>query len=404
MPKVVSIAAGARHSLALLDDGTVRAWGFNLQGQLGDGTTTEQAQPITVVGLTDVIAIDAGLTSSYALRSDGTVWAWGNFEGDNPDARKPAPLPGLVEVIAISAGDKHALALQSDGSVWSWGEWHSEELGRDTGLKPSLPAPVGGLVGITAVAAGSEHSLALTSAGEVWAWGSNYFGQLGNGSSTEEAISEWEQGLVETKLGYEMGDGQPPMPPIGRSTPTLVVNWWPSGQFKQIFPQLSKKILDASSPNGLGLPPNVIAIAAGDSSSLAITSDGYVWGWGANEDGQLGDRSTTDHHQAIRVQCPGNVTQVDTTSHALALTSGGHVWAWGRNEYGQVGDGTHDIRTGPIKLRGLADISRVRCGDNHSLVLDADGRIWSWGRNDHGQLGDGTTSDRDNPQRLSLTD
>jgi len=175
----------------LKSDRTVWGWGFNGEGELGDGTTTMRLTPIPVGGLTGVLAIAGGETDSLFLKGDGTVWGLGRDDwsqlgdgvivgGGIVTRLTPVQASGLTGVVAISAGYIHSLALKSDGTVWKWG---SDSFGNNVVANPT-PVPVGGLAGMVAIAGGLNHSLALKSDGTIWAWGRNLEGQLGDGSMT----------------------------------------------------------------------------------------------------------------------------------------------------------------------------------------------------------------------------
>lgn len=274
---VTKVEAGNYHSIALKSSGTVHTWGFNSKGQLGDGTLINKSIPVTVSGLTGMTAVAAGADHSLALKNDGTVWAWGwnsngqLGDGTTVDKTTPIQVPGLTGVIAISAGEYHSLALKSDGTVWKWG----------SGV--STPAAVTGLSSITAIASGEFHFLALKNDGTVWAWGgTNLNGEYGNGTS-----------------------GSAPAP-VQVSTIT-----------------------------------GVIEIAAGMTHSLAIKSDGTVWAWGLNNWGQLGDVSTT-------------------------------------------------TRTTPVQMSGITSAASIAAGDIHSFVVKSDGTLKACGGNFYGQIGNGT--------------
>ncbi|MGD9831232.1 MAG: hypothetical protein AB7U92_00625 [Piscinibacter sp.] len=200
-----AIACGGNHSLALLADGTVRAWGANGAGQLGDGTTTDRNAPVAVAGLSQVIAIAAGTDHSLALRSDGSVWAWGSNAngklGDGSSTDRPLPTATLLTsgITAIAAGGMNSLALRGvDGVVLAWGINETGQLGSGS-LVPGFrtqPAPVINLSNVVAIAFGRNdigHGLAVSADGTVWAWGDNrmgndnsgrpVYGKLGHGSS-----------------------------------------------------------------------------------------------------------------------------------------------------------------------------------------------------------------------------
>lgn len=143
-------------------------------------------------------------------------------------------------------------------------------------------------------------------------------------------------------------------------------------------------------------------IAAGARHSLALKSNGTVWAWGNNGDGQLGDETTKNRTIPIQVSNVNAITTIDGgASHSLALKSDGTVWAWGYNGDGQLGDATNTRKTTPVQISGLSDIISIACGMYHSVALKSDGTVWTFGRNDYGQLGDGTNVYRNKPIQVS---
>ncbi|MHB8512299.1 MAG: RCC1 domain-containing protein [Actinomycetota bacterium] len=312
---VVGVSAGGFHSLAVRSDGTVWAWGNNLDGQLGNNSISSSSLPVQANGLSAALAVAGGRYHSLALRSDGTVWAWGNNNsgqlGDGlvgTDSHVPVQVTGLNSVVAIAAGGDRSAALKSDGTVWSWG---SSYLGNGTPTSSSVPVEAIGLTNIEAIAMGESHTLALKSDGTVWAWGYNYYGEVGDNS----------QNYVVTPL------------------------------------QVS----------GLS---NVIAIAAGLHHSLALRSDGTLWAWGDNSNGQLGDNSTTN--SLVPVQVSGNMAGVFQIAgggyHSLALRSDGVVFAWGDNSNGQLGDNSTTDSHVPIQSN-FSGLNQISGGELHTVGL-----------------------------------
>lgn len=181
--------AANTHSLAIMDDGTIQAWGSNQAGQLGNGETVQSPSPLTVNGLANVLAIASGGSHSLAVTAEGTVWSWGANDsgqlgnGTNSDSAIPLQVTGLHDITVVAAGERHSLALDKSGKVWAWGENSSGQLGDGTTINHNIPAAVKGPGKIVSIAAGKVHSMAVTQDGTVWAWGGNYNGQLGNGTA-----------------------------------------------------------------------------------------------------------------------------------------------------------------------------------------------------------------------------
>jgi alpha-tubulin suppressor-like RCC1 family protein len=207
LANVVEVALGDEHSLALLPNGTVMAWGENSVGQLGQGTTTGpelcdgtpcSLQPIPVPGLANVIAISAHSENNLALLADGTVVGWGLDEygglGGGVAAATackcidhPVAVPGVSGAVAISMGNDHALALLDDGTVRAWGHNPWGQLGNGTaaatGCECLSTVAVSGISNAKEIGTGIYHSIAALGDGTVRTWGDNTYGDLGLGSA-----------------------------------------------------------------------------------------------------------------------------------------------------------------------------------------------------------------------------
>ncbi|RZL77806.1 MAG: hypothetical protein EOP32_24030 [Rhodococcus sp. (in: high G+C Gram-positive bacteria)] len=168
-PDVTALAAGFGHSLALKNDGSVWAWGFNKFGQLGDGTTVDRPQPVPTLLTSGAVAIASNGNHSLALKNDGGVWAWGYNQfgevGDGTefnDRPTPVRVERLDSVVGIAAGGYHSVAVKDDGSVWTWGYNLDGQLGNGTsGYRELTPVEVVNLRGVTTAAAGRAHNLVL---------------------------------------------------------------------------------------------------------------------------------------------------------------------------------------------------------------------------------------------------
>jgi alpha-tubulin suppressor-like RCC1 family protein len=325
---VRSVSAGGDHGLALLSNSTVKAWGSNEFGQLGDGTLTSRPVPGSVAGLSKVKAVAAGGHFSLALLQDGTLRAWGgNFSGELGDGTTsnrslPVQVKGLPgRVTAIAAGDGTALALLTNGTVMAWGGNVRGQLGQ--GQADSQPHPVPLAVRLpkraTAIGSGRFHSLAVLSDGSVRGWGFNGSGQVGNGNNVS------------------------PQP-----SPVAVVGL-----------------------SGV----RVKSVDGGFGHTLALLTNGRVKAWGSNAAGQLGNGTNTTQLIPVDVIGLTGVTAVaagydgsSANGHSLAITRG-NVMAWGENDRGQLGiGGNASINRARAVTTGLHPTRSISGGSQFSLA------------------------------------
>jgi len=220
---VRSVADGQSFTLALLENGDVWAWGFDNHGQLGlESTTYESAivpQPARIPSLSGVVKIAAGLDHSLAVMSDGTVRSWGaNNAGQLGDGmtdpqRVPHPVPGLNDARDVAASTLWSLALVGDGTLRAWGRNTSGQLGDATRSYHLTPVVVGNVSNITVISAGVSHGLAFDSECHViWAWGDNDAGQLGDGRRHQNLPPDYSPRAVAVALGNGV---QNPIWPLG---------------------------------------------------------------------------------------------------------------------------------------------------------------------------------------------
>lgn len=199
---VAAIAAGGAHSVVVLSNGTVLAWGNNAFGQLGDGTTISRKTPTAVAspapadGVPAIFEVAAG-DSHTLVRRGNDVWAWGkNAEGQlgvsTAGAFQSAPVWVAGCVTGIAAGGDHTQLLDSSHRSWAFGDGAEYQLGGGTWVgQESVPVTGKGssTPGSVAIAAGSSHSLAVDSCGGVWAWGDNHHGQLGAANVGQQSMT-----------------------------------------------------------------------------------------------------------------------------------------------------------------------------------------------------------------------
>jgi alpha-tubulin suppressor-like RCC1 family protein len=291
--------------MALRSDGTVWTWGWNGVAQLGNGTTNDAHTPAQISGLSNVVAISGRGYHCLALKSDGTVWAWGLNQsgqlgnGTTSMTLVPVQVAGLTNPAAISAGYTVSLARMSNGTVRVWGTGPKGELGQGNfGDHSYTPIQVMGLSNVVSVSADFQEPNALKSDGTIWMWGWNNLGQLGDGTTADTNL------------------------------PTQVLN----------------------------LTNMIFAGPTGDRDNCALGADHKVWTWGRNYNGQLGIGTTDQVAHPFPVQVPafgnGYVVSVQTPDwHSLALESDGTLWGWGSNDHGQLGNGTTNDAYSPTLVQ-----------------------------------------------------
>ena len=301
----VQISVAQDQMSAIRANGTAWCWGYNGYGRLGDGTTTNRSSPVSVVGgFTDWVLISAGYTT-HGIRANGTLWGWGmgatGAIGDNTTVSKQSPVSvvgGFTDWVQVSGGQWRAAALRANGTAWGWGYNSSGQIGDGTTTGRISPVQVvGGITDWVQLNAGGQHTVAIRATGTAWAWGNNGSGQLGDGTTTN------------------------------RSSPVQVV-----GGFTN-WVQIS---------------------AVADGSTVAIRANGTAWSWGNGTNGILGDGTTVNKSSPVSVV--GGFTdwvQVDAGHfHVSAIRANGTAWGWGRNQNGRLGDGTTTYRSSPVSVVG----------------------------------------------------
>ncbi len=303
----VGVSAGGLISCMLLVDGQVRCCGDNTDGALGDGLSEHYdcggydcgPAPVSVAGLQTATQIAAGAWHACALLADTTLRCWGDNEGgqlgDNTieDRFTPTPVLGLSGVVHMDTGSSHTCAALDDGSAYCWG-WNDEgSLGDDSGAEQHSPVRVLQVEDAVEVGAGQVHSCVLLADGRVRCWGNNYFGQLGDGTETHSTVATWVVGLQDA-VAITSGTYHNCALRQGGT----VVCWGANGSGR--LGNGSEE--PSSSPVQVTGLTDVVQVDAGGSHTCALSSNGALWCWGANAWGQLGNGTWTDSEVPTRVQ------------------------------------------------------------------------------------------------------
>ena len=300
-----SLFTGFYHVGAIKTDGTLWLWGRNLNGKLGDNTTINKSSPVqTIAGGINWSKVACGPYNTAAIKTDGTLWIWGRNNGtlgDNTITDRSSPVQtvtGGTNWSVVACGAYHAAAIKTDGTLWTWGINSHGQLGDNTLTNKSSPIQtITGGNNWSSVACGYNFVAAIKTDGTLWLWGQNTVlvaaGQLGDNTGTNKSSP------VQTITGGN--------------------NW--------------------------------SSVACGRSHTAALKRDGTLWTWGLNSYGNLGDNTSIRKSSPIQTISAGNNWSFVACGyqHTTATKTDGSLWAWGRNNDGQLGDNTLANKSSPIQ-------------------------------------------------------
>jgi alpha-tubulin suppressor-like RCC1 family protein/outer membrane protein assembly factor BamB len=378
------LGAGHRHSLAVLSNKTLWAWGLDNFGQLGDNQT---AGSVSNFLLRNVPALVLGTNAASS-----NMWASvsGGSRVYNPSTNQPGGF---------------SLGIQTNGTLWAWGLNDHGQLGIASTASQKIPTRVGTDTNWVQVEAGATHSIGLKRDGSIWTWGGNEAGQLGIGSRNTNSTSPVRVGTdsawVEVRAGGFFS--------LARRADGTIWAWGTNR-----FGELGIGINSGSSTNFLRRVPMMVgtnsdwaSVSAGAFHALALKTNGTIWSWGRDNFGQLGvggavdGRDTHNENAPLQIGTSSNWTTIEAGSfHSFAIDASGGLFGWGANFYGQLGNGeigsvnsTNDANRGTPVPVAVGMAWRSVDASDHSLGMTTDERIWAWGLNNFGQVGDGTGGD-----------
>jgi alpha-tubulin suppressor-like RCC1 family protein len=334
-----SISAGAHFRCAVRGDGTVRCWGMNFVGQLGDGTNTSASSAVPVSQLTGAVAVSSGEMHTCALTAAGKVFCWGMNamgalgNGTTMSSNVPVQVPNLSDVKSVAAGYHHTCALRANGVMYCWGDAPGVPVNADG----YALTPQQALTGVDQIASGDDFLCAIKTDRTLWCWGSNSYGQLGLGDT------------------------------VSRATPTKVGN-------------LS----------------DVLGMSLGESHMCVLRSNENVYCWGRNHVGQLGLGNYSDTTQMTGpvVDLPASVVAMSGAGafakHTCAVTAAGATMCWGGNSGYPLGNNTMASSNKAILVTGqvLGSSVAIAATGSGTCTIRSDGAPVCWGSH----AGNGTSS------------
>ena len=444
---VVSVSAGYLHTAVLKADGTIWDWGDNSYGQLGNGTTSRSLAPVQVIFPTTIAVTGVSLnktTTTIMAGATETLLATVmpvnatnkevSWSSANPAV---ATVDGNGKVTALSAGTTTITVTTLDGA---------KTASCTVAVTPLIVAVTGVSLNktTTTIMAGAMETLLATvmpvnATNKEVAWSSvNPAVATVDGNGKVTALSAGTTTITVTTMdGAKTASCTVTVTPqivavtgvslnkttttitaggtetlLATITPTNATNKevsWSSANPAVATVDYSGKVtaqgagtttITAKAADGEQMATCLISVigsgnlkvAAGNSHTIALKSNGTVWAWGWNFCGQLGNGTTKDKLVPIQVNGLNGVVSVSAGYvHSIALKSDGTVWSWGYNYYGQLGNGTTTEKLTPTQVSGLSGVVAVSAGYTHNIALKSDGTVWTWGYNNMGQLGNGTT-------------
>ena len=316
--------------------GELYGWGSGANGPLGQNNEVQYSSPVQIPG-TSWRSIHNNYNTTLATKTDGTLWVWGHNaygalgQNDRTNTSSPVQVPGTQWKNMVGGGYMSANAIKTDGTLWMWGRNNEGQLGLDNKTEYSSPVQVPGTQWDRIYQRGYYGSSCFASKtdGTLWVWGSNYAGNLG----------------LNNKVDY--------------SSPVQL----PGTQWDCDLRKISV-----------------------DSCAAALKTDGTLWMWGQDTDGQLG-QETTGVDLSSPTQVPGTQwATVNVSEPVMATKTDGTAWVWGDNEFGALGQNSRTEYSSPRVLPGT-QWKYIAAAHTNSMGQKTDGTLWIWGRNNAGQLG-----------------
>jgi alpha-tubulin suppressor-like RCC1 family protein len=396
------IAAGRYSAFAIKTDGTLWSWGLNTSGELGDGTVINRSSPVQIGTLTNWSKIYAGgdstsAGSTIAIKTDGTLWMWGRYASDGTTVSRSSPVQiGTLTnwLSASSGGNVSNFAIKTNGTLWTLTSFSNGDTGDGTYNGRSSPVQIGTLTSWSFALATSSTGYAIKTDGSLWGWGGNvlaYYPKVIHAQNTSNIIRPC---IIDVDNWGEVSAGASYSMAI--KTDGTLWGWGRNGNG-----QLGDNTTTTRSQLvQIGNLTDWSKVSAGDSHTMAIKTDGTLWSWGTGTSGQLGLESTTPSWTIDRGTNWATISGGAT--YTLAVKTDGTLWSWGNGLLGRLGTGNTTSRSSPTQIGTLTNWSSVSAGFGNNLALKTDGTMWGWGQNANGEIGDFTLTSRSSPVQVGL--
>lgn len=330
------IDGGNMYMAGIKLDGSLWSWGYNSEGQLGNGSSEQNNVPLTKMGTdNNWKSVSTGIAHTMAIKTDGTLWgtgrnSWGQLGiGTNEDISTLVQIGNDSDWVSVYCKVNITFAIKTNGTLWACGSNNFGQLGDGTTIDRNIFTQIGTDTDWKMAMPSYNHTVAVKTNGTLWTWGVNTYGQLGNGTT-----------------GHDTG---------------------------------------VTSPIQIGTSTDWSFVDAGVTSSLGLKTDGTLWSWGFVGSGELGylyDGYVSNPTQ-IGSETWNSFKISDDT--VLAIKADGTLWGWGDNDYGNVGDGTYIDRYAPVLINSDTNWKSVIATGHNSFALNSNNNLWGCGAN-HGNI------------------
>jgi len=323
------VAYGGSNVLALKTNGTLWAWGGFGSGSIGLPTNISRSSPVQIGSGTDWAHVFAGTNSqpNAAVKTNGTFWIIGGTnvngqQGLNDRVERSSPVQvgsntnwstGEFKIATQSQGGM--FAIKTDGTLWSWGENNYGQLGTSNTIYRSSPVQVGADTNWSTIGSGTRAAVAVKTNGTLWTWGGNNQGQLGSNQAAGSVFK--------------------------------------------------------SSPTQVGAGTNWLQATTSWYSQYAVKTDGTLWAWGQNFNGELGQNNTVNRSSPVQIGSNTNWSKVYAmgSNAAMAVKTNGTLWAWGLQDNGDFGLNDIVARSSPVQVGTSATWSSVTQGAGAAFAI-----------------------------------
>jgi alpha-tubulin suppressor-like RCC1 family protein len=364
----------------------------------GGGTFKIRAQAVNGFGPGRLTEFDTGnlIYAGAELYSFGINSSRELGLGDGNNRSSPSQVGALTTWDNVSAGGSHSMAITTGGQLYAWGAGGQGRLGINSSPAYRLsPVQVGALTDWWYVFAGKDSTSATKLNGTLWGWGNNGTGVIGDNTIIDKsspiqvgALTNWEE-LSNSVVSNNFV--------AAVKTDGTMWSWGvnTNGQLGD------GTVVRRSSPVQIGALTTWAQVSANGASCFAVKTDNTFWSWGLNTDGQLGQGNKTARSSPVQVGALSNWSKVSAgTNFFVGVKTDGTIWSCGKGGGGKLGDNTTIDKSSPIQIGALTNWSKSTCGSAHTVAIKTDGNMWSWGYGSNGRLGDGNVVYRSSPVQI----